>query len=82
MNPRFFEQPILNSPYEAPSRHWELDDSGQPTHRIIEARRQVRFLSPIPAPKKRRGASQLELAPTARGRTSISSILRTTAGRR
>ena len=22
MNPKFFEQPILNSPYEAPSRHW------------------------------------------------------------
>ncbi|MCY3970073.1 MAG: DEAD/DEAH box helicase family protein [Acidobacteria bacterium] len=64
MNPKFFEQPILNSPYEAPSRHWELDESGQPTHRIVEARRQVRFLSPIPAPKKRRGASQLELAPT------------------
>ncbi len=35
MNPKFFEQPILNSPYEAPSRHWELDDNGQPTHRIV-----------------------------------------------
>ncbi len=37
MNPKFFEQPILNSPYEAPSRHWEFDDNGQPTHRIVEA---------------------------------------------
>lgn len=37
MNPKFFEQPILNSPYEAPSRHWELDDNGHPTHRIVEA---------------------------------------------
>ena len=64
MNPKFFEQPILNSPYEAPSRHWELDENGQPTHRIVEARRQVRFLSPIPAPKKQRSVSQLELAPT------------------
>jgi len=27
---RFFDQPILNSPYERPSRHWELDDDGQP----------------------------------------------------
>ena len=23
--PSFFEQPILNSPYESPRRHWELD---------------------------------------------------------
>jgi len=22
----FFEQPIFNSPYTYPSRHWELDD--------------------------------------------------------
>ena len=61
MNPKFFEQPILNSPYEAPSRHWELDDDGQPTHRLVEARRQVRFMSPIPAAKKRGAAAQLEL---------------------
>ena len=31
----FFEQPILNSPYEYPSRHRELDPSGQPTNRIL-----------------------------------------------
>ncbi len=23
----FFQQPILNSPYERPGRHWELDGS-------------------------------------------------------
>ncbi len=62
---KFFEQPILNSPYEAPSRHWELDADGQPTHRLIETRRQVRFESPIPLPKKRGRAAQLELAATA-----------------
>jgi hypothetical protein len=27
----FFDHPILNSPYEYPSRHWELDTEGQPT---------------------------------------------------
>jgi len=32
MSNPFFDHPILNSPYEAPSRHWELDDQGQPTH--------------------------------------------------
>jgi len=33
----FFEQPILNSPYAYPSRHWELDAAGQPTNRIMTA---------------------------------------------
>ena len=31
MTELFFERPVLNSPYERPSRHWELDDTGQPT---------------------------------------------------
>lgn len=53
MSNAFFERPILNSPYECPSRHWELDDEGQPTQRIIDGRRPVSFLTPIPKPKKR-----------------------------
>ena len=51
---RFFEQPILNSPYEPPARYWELDAQGQPTQRIIETRRRVDFITPIPKPRKRR----------------------------
>ena len=35
----FFERPILNSPYAYPGGHWELDEDGQPTNRIIAARR-------------------------------------------
>jgi type III restriction enzyme len=27
----FFGHPILNSPYVCPTRHWELDEQGQPT---------------------------------------------------
>ncbi len=38
MDPGFFEQPILNSPYEYPSRHWELDASGQPTNNLERAK--------------------------------------------
>src|SRR5437660_1023824 len=56
MDNRFFEQPILNSPYEYPARHWELDDQGQPTQQIIESRRTAQFITPIPKPRKRRGA--------------------------
>ena len=55
--PDFFEQPILNSPYEYPDRHWELDDEGQPTNRIIDGRREAKFITPVPAPRRRRGAT-------------------------
>jgi type III restriction enzyme len=53
----FFERPILNSPYDCPLRHWELDAQGQPTQQIIENRRRAEFITPIPKPKKRRKAS-------------------------
>ena len=56
----FFESPILNSPYECPSRHWELDESGQPTSQVVDRRRRVSLITPIPKPKKRRqSAGQL-----------------------
>lgn len=50
----FFARPILNSPYECPTRHWELDAQGQPTQQIIESRRKASFVTPIPRPRKRR----------------------------
>ena len=59
----FHMRPILNSPYEIPGRHWELDEEGQPTGRICQRRRHFTFITPIPKPKKRgnRGASQEEI---------------------
>jgi type III restriction enzyme len=57
MDNRFFERPILNSPYSYPLRHWELDDQGQPTQQIIEKRRRAEFITPIPKPRKRKGAA-------------------------
>jgi type III restriction enzyme len=56
MDNRFFEKPILNSPYGYPGRHWELDEQGQPTQRIINARRRAEFITPIPKPRKRKGS--------------------------
>jgi type III restriction enzyme len=53
----FFEHPILNSPYECPRQHWELDESGQPTQKIIDLRRRAEFITPIPKPKKRKATS-------------------------
>jgi type III restriction enzyme len=63
MNTRFFEHPILNSPYEYPSSHWELDKDGQPTNQLIESRRRAEFITPIPKAKKRKrnAAEQQEL---------------------
>ena len=58
----FFERPILNSPYEYPTRHWELDASGQPTQQIVDTRRRADFVTPIPKPKKRKkGGDQQEI---------------------
>ena len=62
MSNLFFEHPVLNSPYKYPSRHWELDQSGQPTQKILENRRTVDFVTPIPKAKKRKdSADQGEL---------------------
>jgi type III restriction enzyme len=58
---RFFEKPIINSPYEYPGKHWELDESGQPTQILVESRRKVEFLTPIPKPKRRKKGQTDEL---------------------
>jgi len=57
MDNKFFEKPILNSPYAYPARHWELDTQGQPTQQIIERRRYAEFITPIPKPKKHKAAA-------------------------
>jgi type III restriction enzyme len=60
MTNKFFEEPILNSPYEYPSKHWELDDSGHPTQKVLPQRRKASFITPIPKPKKRKDDSKQE----------------------
>jgi type III restriction enzyme len=61
MTNQFFEHPILNSPYEYPNRHWELDTHGQPTQKIIEKRRSADFITPIPKPRKKIAATQEQI---------------------
>ena len=61
MSNLFFEKPILNSPYEYPLRHWELDEHGQPTQAIVETRRRAEFITPIPKPRKRKKSAQKTL---------------------
>jgi type III restriction enzyme len=61
MSERFFNDPILNSPYERPSRHWELDKEGIPTQVELEGRRESRLITPIPKPKQRGGKGEESL---------------------
>ena len=49
MSNPFFDEPILNSQYDYPSRHWELNETGQPTQKIIDSRRTDTFFKPIQA---------------------------------
>ena len=48
----FFESPILNSPYEMPTRHWQLDEKGQPTNVIEKGRRIASYVTPVARVKK------------------------------
>jgi len=54
------ENPILNSPYEAPTRYWKFDDDGI-TDQVQEGRRPSAYFMPIPAAKRRQAVqAQLE----------------------
>lgn len=46
------ENPILNSPFKEPRRHFRFADEGI-TNEIIEARRTSSYFIPIPRPKKK-----------------------------
>jgi type III restriction enzyme len=60
----FFEQPILNSPYEVPRLHHALDENGQPLDLPpVQGRRRSEIITPVPLPKyKSNKASQGALA--------------------
>ncbi len=52
----FFEQPILNSPYEVPRQHHALDGDGQPLDQgPVQGRRRSALITPVPKAKKQRG---------------------------
>lgn len=61
MTPTFFERPILNSPYEVPSRHHALDADGQPLDQPpVEGRRRSELITPVPKPRKRKNKAEQE----------------------
>jgi type III restriction enzyme len=57
----FADSPIINSPFEKPLGHFELDGDGQPTGKKLAGRRESRYVVPVPA-ARRRGPQQGALA--------------------
>src|SRR5437763_291445 len=56
MTSSFYEQPILNSPYQPPSRHHPLDKDGQPLDEPPrEGRRPSQLITPVPKARKKQG---------------------------
>ncbi len=54
------ENPVLNSPYDMPKRHWRFADDGI-TDEKVEGRRPSSYFVPIAPPRKRGGRTQLSL---------------------
>jgi type III restriction enzyme len=54
------ENPVLNSPYKEPTRHFKFSDEGI-TSEIEESRRISSYFIPIAKPKKKAGGKQLAL---------------------
>ncbi len=52
MPPVVIENPVINSPFEEPQRHFRFTDDGI-TNEIVDARRVSSYFIPIPQPKKR-----------------------------
>ncbi len=46
------DNPILNGPYDEPTRHWKFDDDGI-TDEVVSARRASGYFVPVPAARKR-----------------------------
>jgi type III restriction enzyme len=63
MAQNFFDNPILNSPYEVPTRYHPLDADGQPLEQPpIHGRRPCDLITPVPKPKRKaRKAAQVSM---------------------
>jgi type III restriction enzyme len=49
--PTVIDDPILNSPFAEPGRHWLLNERGVPTGVPADGRRRSEFVVPVPPPK-------------------------------
>jgi len=58
------DNPILNSPFDAPTRHFKFDDEGI-TSEVVDGRRPSSYFVPVPATKKKRGQAAFDTEWTA-----------------
>jgi type III restriction enzyme len=49
----FNQNPIINSPFDKPKEHFELDGDGQPTGTKLPGRRESQHIVPVPAARRR-----------------------------
>ena len=66
--PNFFEDPVLNSPYSRPARHWQLED-GRPTNVISKSRRSSELFTALPGAS---ATSRTSHTPSLFGRDGLS----------
>src|SRR4030042_3767744 len=52
------ENPVINSPFEEPARHFRFSEEGI-TNKIVESRRISAYFVPITSPKKKGAQAQL-----------------------
>src|ERR1700730_6062411 len=64
------DNPILNSPFESPSRYWALDESGKPTGEVVKGRRRSEYIVPITTSKRKSGGQEEMIFADVEGRTS------------
>ena len=57
------ENPVINSPFDEPTRHFRFDDEGI-TNEVDDGRRISSYFVPIARPKKKKGGVQQALFET------------------
>jgi type III restriction enzyme len=58
---RIIDNPIINSPYKAPEKHFKFDDDGI-TNEVVPGRRESQYFVPVPRPRKRGQQIELDFA--------------------
>jgi type III restriction enzyme len=66
MPPITIDNPILNSPYHEPARHFRFDADDQITNDIVAGRRGSSYFLPIANPKKRGAPGLFDAIPEQR----------------
>ena len=64
MEQDFKLNPILNSPYHKPEKHWKLDGKGVPVGGTVSERRNSKYIVPVPLPKNKSEAMEFDYQET------------------